>query len=148
MSAFRALFARHEATAAFAVWALIPTLFLFFAITLAVDPTTQLSKVRLGLAVLDTGVETPQGHMIAGARLADGMHQQLPVEIVPFQTEGALHDAVLAHAVAGGIILPANMTQNLLAHQPVTLQVVKSDANDPFTNAFIGNLQNQIAANL
>src|SRR5215217_4328628 len=102
MSAFRALFARHEASAAFAVWALIPTLFLFFAITLAVDPTTQLAKVRLGVAVLDTGVQTPQGPMIVGARLAAGLGQQLPVQVVQFPTEQELRDAVLAHDVAGG----------------------------------------------
>src|SRR5690242_12497881 len=131
MSAFRALFAQQEARVAFAVWALIPTLFLFFAITLAVDPSTQLSKVRLGVAVLDAGVVTPQGPVVMGSRLADRMRQELPVQIIPFQNQSDLCAAVLAHEVAGGIVLPANMTQNLMAKQPVQLQVVKSDANDP-----------------
>ncbi len=148
MSAIRTFFAQHEAKAPFAVWVLLPTIFLFFALTLAVDPSTQLSKVRLGVAVLDAGVQTPQGQMAVGSHLVEGFHQQLPVEIVSFQTESALREAVLAHDVSGGIIFPANMTQNMLAKQQATLQVVKSDANDPFTNAFLTNLSTQIAANI
>lgn len=148
MSAFRSLFAHHEARAALAVWVLLPTLFLFFMITLAVDPATQLSKVHLGVAVLDAGVDTPQGHIVLGARLAEGMHDQVPVQVVPFQSEGALRDAVLAHDVAGGIVLPQNISQNVLAHKPVQLSIVRSDANDPFTNAFMTNISTQIATNL
>jgi len=40
MATLPALLARREAQAALAVWALLPTLFLFFARTLAVDPST------------------------------------------------------------------------------------------------------------
>jgi len=148
MSLFRTLFARQEAKAALAVWAILPTLFLFFAITLAVDPSTQLSKLRLGVAMLDSGVETPQGRVAIGNRLMEGASGQFPFEIVKFGSDAELQDAVLARDVAGGIVFPLNMTRDLQAQQPVSLRVVKSDANDPFTNAFIGNLATQMAANL
>src|SRR5262249_23146492 len=124
MSVFRALFAPRPAKAALVVWAGIPTLFLFFALTLAVDPTTQLAKVRLGVAVLDAGVQTPQGPLVIGSQLLAGLHQQLPVETVPYQTEAALRDAVFAHEVAGGIVFPPGMTSSLQAGQPVTLRVI------------------------
>jgi hypothetical protein len=148
MSAFRALFAQRETRAAVAVLALIPTLFLFFALTLAVDPSQHLGQVRLGVAVLDAGVQTPQGQVSAGARLAEGWRKQLPVEIVQFPDEAALRDAVLAHDVSAGVILPAAMTENLQAGRPVAVRLVKSDANDPFTNMFAANLQVQLSTSL
>jgi uncharacterized phage infection (PIP) family protein YhgE len=148
MSAIRTLFSQREARIALGIWAMIPTLFLFFSITLAVDPTTQLGKLPFGMAVLDTGADTPQGHISIGSRLVDGLHQQLPVEIVTFMDEGSLRAAVLNHKVAGGIIFPANMTRNLQAKQPVALSVVKSEGNDPFSTAFTTNLQSQIVTNL
>ena len=148
MSALHALFAQREAKAALGVWALIPTLFLFFAITLAVDPSTQIDKVRMGVAVLDAGVETPQGQVSAGARLAAGLGEQVPMKVVQFATESELRDAVLGRDVSGGIVFPADMTRNLQAGQPVQLRVVKSDGNDPFTNAFLNNLSTQLGANL
>jgi uncharacterized phage infection (PIP) family protein YhgE len=148
MSLFRALLARHEARSAMAVWAGLPTLFLFFAITLAVDPSTQLGKVRLGVAVLDSGVQTPQGQVVVGSRLLEGMGKELPVTLAQFKSESELRDAVFAHQVAAGIIFPEDLSRGLLAKQPVTLKLVKSDANDAFTGAFVTNLASQLGARL
>jgi ABC-type polysaccharide/polyol phosphate export permease len=148
MSALTTLLSQREARAGIAVLALIPTLFLFFALTLAVDPSQHLDKVRLGVAVLDAGVQTPQGQVSAANRLVEGWRQQLPVELVQFSDEGAVRDAVFAHDLAAGVVLPAGMTENLQAGRPVTVQLVKSDANDVFTNAFVTNLQTQLATNL
>jgi hypothetical protein len=148
MSAIRSLFAQREARGALAVWALIPTLFLFFAVTLAVDPSTQINKVKLGVTVLDAGVQTPQGTMSIGAKLLSGLHGQVPVEVVQFQAESALKAAVLAREVSGGVVFPENMTSNLRAGQPVALRIVKNDGNDPFTNAFMTNISTQLATNL
>jgi uncharacterized phage infection (PIP) family protein YhgE len=142
------LFAEREARAAIGLWALIPTLFLFFAITLAVDPPTQLDKVRLGVAVLDAGVQTPQGQVSVGARLAAGLGEEVPVQVVQFATEAELREAVLGRDVSGGIVFPADMTRNLQGGQPVQLRVVKSDGNDPFTNTLLNNLSTQLGANL
>lgn len=148
MSILRSIFAQHEAKAALGVWALIPTIFLFFAITLAVDPSTQLGKVKLGVAVLDTGVQTPQGQVSIGSKLVGGLHEQVPVQVVQFTTEEALRNAVFAHEVSGGIVFPENMTQNLQTQQPVQMRVIKSDANDPFTSAFMTNISTQLSSNL
>jgi len=148
MSALRSILAQHEARIALVVWALIPTLFLFFAITLAVDPSTQLSKVRLGVVVLDAGVQTPQGAMSIGDKLVGGLHQQVPVEVVRFQSEPELRDAVLSRNVSGGIIFPENMTASLQAHKPVSLRIVRNDGNDQFTNTFMSNVSTQLSANL
>ena len=148
MSAFHALFARREAKAALAVWALLPTLFLFFTILLAVDPSTKLDRVRLGVASLDAGVQTPQGTLAIGARLIEGMRQQAHFEIAQYPSEAALRDAVLTHDVSGGIVFPAGMTKDVQTKQPVAVRVVRSDANDPFTNAFITNLTGQISTNI
>ena len=148
MSALRSLFAQREARMALAIWAIIPTIFLFFTITLAVDPSTQLNKLRLGVAVLDKGVQTPQGQAVIATQLLNGLHQQAPFEIVQFGTEAELRDAVLGRKVSGGIIFPANMTQDLQTKKPVQLQVAKSDGNDPFTNLFMTNTSTQLATNL
>src|SRR3954467_8380893 len=148
MSAFHALFARREAKAALAVWALLPTLFLFFTILLAVDPSTKLDRVRLGVASLDAGVQTPQGTMAIGTRLIEGMRQQAHFEIAQYRSEAALRDAVLAHDVSGGIVFPPEMTKDVQTKQPVAVRVVRSDANDPFTNAFITNLTAQLSTNI
>jgi uncharacterized phage infection (PIP) family protein YhgE len=148
MSALRALFAQREAKAAIAIWALLPTLFLFFAITLAVDPPAHLDKVRLGFVVLDSGVQTPQGQVVVATHLVDGLRNQLHIDLVQIQSEGALRDAVLAHSLAGGIVFPPDMTRDIQAGQPVALQVIKSDANDPVSNALVSNLSAQLSSNM
>lgn len=148
MSAIRNLFTQHTTRGALAIWALIPTLFLFFAITLAVDPSTQVSKVKLGVAVLDADVQTPQGNVSIGATLVGGLHGQVPVQVVQFATEAELKEAVLARKVSGGVIFPEGMTQNLQSHQPIALRIVKNDGNDPFTNAFMTNISTQLTSNL
>src|SRR5262245_11328725 len=119
MQAFRALLAQREAQAALAVWVLLPTLFLFFAITLAVDPPAHLDKLRLGYVVLDSGVQTPQGQVVAANRLIDGLRGQLHIDLVQAQSEGELRDAVLAHRLAGGLVFPPDMTRNLQTKQPI-----------------------------
>ncbi|HEV8545361.1 MAG TPA: ABC transporter permease [Candidatus Limnocylindrales bacterium] len=148
MSAFRTLIGQHEARASLAIWAIVPTVFLFFALTLAVDPTAHLDRLRLGATVLDAGATTPAGQVSIGPRLIEGLGGQLHAEVISYPTEADLRDAVLAHKVAGGILVPAGTTQAILGGQPATLQIVRSDANDPFTNAFTTNLAAQIAANI
>lgn len=148
MSAIHSLFAQPEAKRALAVWAVMPTLFLFFAITLAVDPSTQVSKVKLGVAVLDVGIQTPQGTISIGTKLLSGLQGQVPVKVVPFQSESTLKAAVLGREVSGGVVFPENMTRNLQAGQPVALRIVKSDGNDQFTNTFMVNISTQLATNL
>jgi hypothetical protein len=146
MSTIRALIAQREARAALAAWAVIPTLFLFFAVTLAVDPAAHLDRVRLGVTVLDAGVTTEGAQVAVGPRLLEGLRSQLGAEVVPYPTEAELRDAVLAHDIAAGIVVPADMTMHLQTAQPVVLRLVRSDANDPFTNAFSTNLGTQLAS--
>ncbi len=148
MSALRMLFAQREAKLAIAVWVIIPTLFLFFALTLAVDPSTQIDKVSIGITVLDAGVQTPQGTVSVGGQLAGGLHNQIPVQAVQYTTEADLRNAVLSRHVSGGIIFPENMTRDLQAHQPVQITIVKSDASDQFTGLFMTNIASQLSANL
>jgi uncharacterized phage infection (PIP) family protein YhgE len=148
METLHKLLAQREAKAAIAIWALIPTLFLFFALTLAVDPSTQLGKVRLGVAALDEGVQTPQGTMSIGKQLATNLHTQVPVQIVQFASEAEMRDAVLGRDISGGIVLPENMTRDIQSGQTVKLQVIKSDGNDQFTNTFLQNLSSQLSTNL
>ena len=148
MSAFRALMAQREARAALAVWTLVPTVFLFFALTLAVDPTAHLDRIRLGVTSLDQGVVTPEGQVAIGPRLVEALHAQLGAEVVPYPTEGDLREAVLARDVAGAIVVPAGMTQDLQAGRPVEVRLIRSDANDVFTNALTTNLATQLASNI
>lgn len=148
MSAFTTLLARHEARAALAVWTLVPVLFLFFSFTLAVNPAASLDRLELGAAVLDTPVSTPQGDVAIGPRLVDGLEAQLGVETTTFDSEAALRDAVLARDVSAGIVIPAGATAGVMGGGPLELEIVRSDANDPFTNAFSANLAGQLSANL
>jgi hypothetical protein len=148
MSTFRALIAQREARLAIAVWAVVPAVFLFFALTLAVDPTAHLDRIRLGVTVLDAGISTPQGDVAVGPRLIEGLQAQLGAEVIPYPAASAMRDAVLAHDVAAGIVVPAGMTQDLQSGQPVELKLVRIDSNDPFTNALATNLGSQLATSL
>lgn len=144
MITIRTLLNRPEARAALGIWILIPTLFLFFALTLAVNPAAHLDRIRLGVAVLDDGVTTPEGQVSVGSQLAQGLGNNLGVEIVAFADAPAIREAVLSRDIAAGIVVPAGLTQHVLAGDPADLQIVRSDANDPFTNALTTNLVGQL----
>lgn len=148
MNAFRGLAGRFEARAALAVWLVVPTLFLFFNLTLAVDPSANLDKVSLGAAVLDPGVTTPQGQVAVGPKLVGALGQRLGVQVVPYPTEEALRNAVLAREVGGGIVVPEGATASLQAGQPLELRIVRSDADDQFTNAFTSGLATSLGPTL
>jgi hypothetical protein len=148
MSSLRALLHQRETRAAVALWSLIPTVFLFFALTLAVDPVANLDRLRLGVTMLDQGVETPQGQVAVGPRLIEGLTNELGIDAVTYSTEADLRTAVEARDVSGGVVVPAGMTVDLQAGYPVELTIVRTDANDSFGNAFMTNLAGQLAANL
>ena len=148
MSALSALVHQRHSRMAVAIWAIVPTVFLFFAMTLAVDPTTHLDRLRIGVAVLDEGVATPNGHVSIGPLLLEGIGGRLGAEAVPFSTEAALRDAVLAHDVTVAIVVPAGLTQAVMTGEPAGLEVVRSDAGDAFGNAFSANLAGQLSAML
>jgi hypothetical protein len=148
MNALTQLLHRREARTALAVWTIVPALFLFFATTLAVDPAANLDELRLGAAVEDTGVSTPDGEVAIGPRLVEGLESQVGLEVTTYDTETALRDAIDAREVAAGIVVPDGATQALMSGGPIELAVIRTDANDPFTNAFTANLAGQLAANL
>lgn len=148
MSSLRALLHQRDTRAAVVLWSLIPTVFLFFALTLAVNPVANLDRLRLGVTVLDQGVETPQGQVAVGPRLIEGLTRELGIEAVTYSTEADLRTAVEARDVSGGVIVPDGMTADLQAGHPVELTVVRTEANDSFGNAFMTNLAGQLAANL
>ncbi len=148
MNTVKSLLHRREARTGLAAWTIVPALFLFFAVSLAVNPADNVGRLELGAAVMDSGVETPQGQVAVGPRLLEGLNAQLGLEITPFQDERELRRAVDAREVAGGIVVPAGTSERLLAGQPIELRVVRTDANDPFTNSFTANLAGQLATHL
>jgi putative membrane protein len=148
MNPFRALIHRREARAALAVLVGLPTLFLLFNLTLAVDPGANVDRLRLGAVVLDTGVTTPEGQVSIGPRLVGALQERLGAEVVTYSTTESLRDAVLRREVGGGLVVPADATARLRTGQGIELTVVRSDANDPFTNGFTANLAGSLAATL
>jgi hypothetical protein len=148
MDALKQLLHRREARAALAVWTIVPALFLFFATTLAVDPAANLDELRLGAAIVDTGVTTPEGEVAIGPRLVEGLETQMGLEVTTYDTEAALRDAIDSREVGAGIVVPDGATQALMTGRPIELGVIRTDANDPFTNAFTANLAGQLEANL
>ena len=148
MESLKQLLRQREARAALAVWTIVPTLFLFFATTLAVDPAADLDELRLGAAIEDAGVSTPAGEVAIGPRRVEGLETQMGVEVTTYKTESDLRDAIDSREVAAGIVVPEGTTQALMAGRPIELAVMRTDANDPFTNAFTANLTGQLAANL
>jgi len=148
MNALRQFLHRREARAALAVWTIVPALFLFFATTLAVDPGANLDELRLGAAIEDTGVSTPEGEVAIGPRLVEGLEAQLGLQVTTYGTEAALREAIDKRDVAAGIVVPEGATETLMTGGPIELGVIRTDANDPFTNAFTANLAGQLAANL
>lgn len=148
MNTIKSLLRRRETRTGLAAWTIVPALFLFFAVTLAVNPADNVDRLELGAAVMDRGVETPQGEMAIGPRILEGLGTQLGIEITPFQDERDLRDAVDAREVAGGLVVPAGSTERLLAGRPIELKVVRTDANDPFANAFTANLASQLSTQL
>lgn len=148
MNPVRALVGRRETRLALAIWVALPTLFLFFNLTLAVDPAAHVNQVRLGAVVLDAGVTTPQGQVAVGPKIVGMFQERLGAEVVPFPSEEALRDGVLARDVEGGIVVPAGATASLQGGQVVELRVVRSDANDQFTNSFTANLASSLGPTL
>src|SRR5919106_2255769 len=148
MDALKQLLHRREARAALAVWTIVPTLFLFFATTLAVDPAANLDELRLGAAIEDAGASTPAGEVAIGPRLVEGLMSQLGLQVTTYESEAALREAIAAREVAAGIVVPEGATQALMAGGPIELGVIRTDANDPFTNAFTANLAGQLATTL
>ena len=148
MEALKQLLRQREARAALAVWTIVPTLFLFFATTLAVDPAANVERLRLGAAIEDAGVSTPAGEVAIGPRLVEGLETQMGVSVTTYDTEAALREAVDAREVAAGIVVPEGATQALMTGGPIQLGIIRTDANDPFTNAFSANLAAQLSTNL
>ena len=148
MNPIRALISRHEARAALAVLVGLPTLFLLFNLTLAVDPAASIDRLRFGAVVLDAGVTTPDGPASIGPQLVGGLQERLGAEVVTYPTADALRDAVLRREVGGGLVVPADATARLRTGAGVELTVVRSDANDPFTNSFTASLASSLAATL
>lgn len=145
MHRIHAFLIRREARAALAIWVIVPALFAFFALALAVDPTAHLDRVRLGVVELDAGVETPGGTVSIGRRVAEGLAQEVGVQVVPFATADDLRAAVLERDVAGGIVIPAGTTEAVLGGQPARLVVVRSDATDPFTAGFTASVVTRLS---
>ncbi|OGO57675.1 MAG: hypothetical protein A2V85_02930 [Chloroflexi bacterium RBG_16_72_14] len=148
MHPFRALIHRREARAALAVLVGLPTLFLFFNLTLAVDPAANVDRLRLGAVVLDTGVTTPEGQVSIGPQLVGALQERLGAEVMTYPTADSLRDAVLRREVGGGLVVPAGATARLRTGEGIELTVVRSDANDPFTNSFTASLASSLAATL
>jgi putative membrane protein len=148
MNTVRALLVRRESRAALAVWVALPTIFLFFNLTLAVDPAAHVDQLSLGAVVLDAGVATPQGQVAVGPKLVGALGERLGVKVVAYPTENALRDAILARDVTGGIVVPDGMTADLQAGRPIELTVARSDANDQFSNGFTASLANSLAPTL
>jgi hypothetical protein len=148
MRTLRALAGRRETRVALVIWLALPTIFLFFNLLLAVDPSVHLSQLKLGAVVLDAGVTTPQGQVAVGPKLTGALEERLGVEMVPYPTEQALREAVLARTVGGGIVIPDGATAGLQGGQTVELRVVRSDADDQFTNSFTAGLATSLGATL
>jgi hypothetical protein len=140
MDTFHDLVARREARAALAVWLLLPTIFLFFNLTLAVNPAAHIDRLSLGAVVLDAGAKTPSGGAAAAPTLVAALAERLGARVVPYADEASLRAAVLDRAVIGGIVVPAGTSAALASGGSVELRIVRSDANDPFSNGFTANL--------
>jgi uncharacterized phage infection (PIP) family protein YhgE len=148
MSTLRALAGRRETRAALIIWLALPTVFLFFSLLLAVDPSAHLAQLKLGAVVLDAGVTTPQGQVAVGPKLIGALEERLGVQVVPYPTEEALRSAVLDRNVGGGIVIPDGATASLQGGRPVELRVVRSDADDQFTNQFTASLATSLGPTL
>lgn len=148
MSTLRTLLSEREPRLGVVAWAAVPALFLFFALTLAVDPSANLDRIRFGAVVLDRGATTPQGQVAIGEQIGAGLRERLGVTFTRYADEATLGAAVLARDVDLGLVLPEDTTARLVAGQSVDLRVVRSDANDPFLNAFAANVANTISATL
>jgi len=148
MDAIKQLLRQRDARAALAVWIIVPALFLFFATSLAVDPAANLDELRLGAAIEDDGVSTPGGEVAIGPRLVEGLEFQMGLQVTTYDTEAALREAIDEREVAAGIVVPDGSTQDLMTGGPIELGIIRTDANDPITNAFTANLAGQLAANL
>jgi hypothetical protein len=93
-------------------------------------------------------VTTPQGEVAIGPRLVEGLETQMGLQVSTYETDADLREAIDAREVAAGIVVPDGATQALMTGGPIELGVIRTDANDPFTNAFTANLAGELAANL
>jgi len=126
---------------------LVVSAYLLFNLTGAADEAAHLDKVRVGVADLDRGLETPIGTISLASLAVAEMDERADFQVVFAATAEELRDDVLARNVAVGFVFPEDFTANVLGGTPTEVGVFRSEANDAFTNAFSLTLVMQWQAN-
>ena len=126
---------------------LVVTSFLFFDLTGATDEAAHLDKVVVGVAELDRGLETPFGSISLSSLAVSEMAERAPFQVVSSATEEELRADVLARDVAIGFVFPEDFSEKVLGREPTEVGVIRSEANDAFTNAFTQTLVMQWQSN-
>jgi len=126
---------------------LVVSAYLFFDLTGAADEAAHLDKVRVGVANLDRGLETPIGTVSLASLAVAEMDERAPFKVESRATAEELRDGVLARDVAIGFVFPEDFTANVLGGTPTEVRVFRSEANDAFTNAFTRTLVMEWQAN-
>ena len=115
---------------------LVVTSFLFFDLTGAADEVAHLDKVVIGVTELDRGLETPFGTVSLASLAVSEMAERAPFQLVFPATEEELREDVLARRVSIGFVFPEDFSEKVLGQEPTEVRVIRSEANDAFTNAF------------
>ena len=78
----------------------------------------------VAIANLDRAVETPNGPISVGGRIRDLLDEDRTVEVRPVETAAQAREDVSDGSVAGAVILPAELTEQVLAGGNVAVPVV------------------------
>lgn len=83
-------------------------------------------KEPLPVAVvnLDAGTETPSGHISLGASIANALGVKGQIAVESATSERAATERVRDGKVAGAVIIPADLTQQVLGGVPATIDIV------------------------
>jgi len=127
---------------------LIVTAFLFFNLTGASDGTAHLDKIKVAVTDLDRGIETPIGTISLASVAVAQFEEQAPFDIISSDSAEDLRDDVLGRRAALGFVFPEDFTEKVLGGEQAEVQVLRSEANDAFTNGVAMGLVREWQANL
>ena len=104
-------------------------------------------KGQLPVAVvnLDAGTDMPTGHISLGATITAALGRNGQVAVEPSTSVQAATERVRSGEVAGAVILPADLTQDVLGGAPVSVDVVVMGTNPGLQGPVIGATQEAIA---
>lgn len=104
-------------------------------------------KEPLPVAVvnLDAGADTPSGHVSLGAAIAAALDRNGQIAVETSTSTRAATERVRSGEVAGAVVLPADLTQEVLGGAPISVDVIVKGTDPGLQGPVIKAMQEAVA---